>query len=108
MRVHTRDIKVHCAAEHVDLAVREKMRQVLLYHMGSAVVAAGKAAKQLAAAVMPPRDRLALELGAAQACQGEAEMSSLQSAHELGMSSRGGSPRRRRVTMVVQRSVKMG
>jgi hypothetical protein len=66
VRVHTRDIKVHCAAEHVDLAVREKMRQVLLYHMGSAVVAAGKAAKQLAAAVMPPRDRLALELGAAQ------------------------------------------
>ena len=42
------------------------MRQVLLYHMGSAVVAAGKAAKQLAAAVMPPRDRLALELGGAQ------------------------------------------
>ena len=38
VRVHTRDIKVHCAAEHVNLAVGEKVRQVLLHHMGSAVV----------------------------------------------------------------------
>ena len=45
MRVDARHVKVHCAAEHVDLAVGEKVRQVLLHHMGSAVVAAGKAAK---------------------------------------------------------------
>ena len=37
-----------------------------MHHMGCAVIAAGEAAKQLAAAVVPPRDRLALELRAAQ------------------------------------------
>ena len=66
VRVHTRDVKVHRAVEHVNLAVGEKVGQVFLHHVSSAVVAAGEAAKQLAAAVMPPRDRLALKLGAAQ------------------------------------------
>ena len=66
VRVHTRDIEVHRAVEHVYLAVGEKVGQILLHHVSSAVVAACEAAKQLAAAVMPPRDRLSLKLGAAQ------------------------------------------
>ena len=49
-----------------------------------------------------------LSLEQLRACHGEEEISSLQSAHVLGMSSRGGSPRRRRVAMVAQRSVYMG
>ena len=62
VRVHTRDIEVH----RVYLAVGEKVGQILLHHVSIAVVAAGEAAKELAAAVMPPRDRLSLKLGAAQ------------------------------------------
>ena len=54
----------------MDLAVGQKVGQVLLHDMGGAVVAAGEAAKQLAAAVVPPRDRLAFQLRAAEGMPG--------------------------------------
>ena len=70
MRVDARDVKIHCAAEHVNLAVGQKVGQVLLHDMGGAVIAAREAAKQLAAAVVPPRDRLALQLRTAERMPG--------------------------------------
>ena len=107
MRVDARDIKIHCAAEHVNLAVGQKVGQVLLHDMGGAVIAAREAAKQLAAAVVPPRDRLALQLRTAERMPGRG--SDILFAEGAGLweivHSRGGKPRRRRVTMVVQRSV---
>ena len=70
VRIHPRDVKVYRAAEHVDLAVRQKVGQVLLYDVGGAVIAAREAAKQLAAVVVPLRDSLALELCTAERVPG--------------------------------------
>ena len=70
MRVDARDVKIHSSVEHVDFAVGQEVGQILLHNMGSTVIAAGEAAQQLATAVMPPRDRLALEHDAAQGVPG--------------------------------------
>jgi len=70
VRVNARDVKVNRATEHVDLTIGQKVGQVLLHDVGGAVIAARKAAKQLTAAVVPPRDRLALELRTAERVPG--------------------------------------
>ena len=66
VRVDARDVKIHCAAEHVNLAVGQKVGQVLLHDVGGAVVATCEAAQQLTATVMPPCDCLALQLSTAE------------------------------------------
>ncbi len=70
MRVDARDVEIHSSVEHVDFAVGQKVGQILLHNMGGTVIAAGEAAQQLATAVVPPRDRLALEHDAAQGVPG--------------------------------------
>ena len=108
MRVDARDVKSHSSAEHVDFAVGQKVGQVLLHDMGGTVIGLVLRAKRHNIWQQRSCRRvtvLRLSMTQLRACQGVAVTSSLQRGQVSGMSSRGGKPRRRRVTMVVQRSV---
>ncbi len=66
----TPEVKIYSSVEHVDFAIRQKVGQILLHNMDGRFLAAGEAAQQLATAVVPPRDRLALEHDAPQGVPG--------------------------------------